>query len=111
MPSPPDAPMDLDRVCHVLRERPRRRVVRLLDGRDESTTLAALAAELAAEDARSADDYRTALHHKHLPLLDGYGVVSYQAGAGLVAPGPNLSAVRRAHDALVTALDGARSEA
>ncbi|EMA23669.1 DUF7344 domain-containing protein [Haloarcula argentinensis] len=60
-------------------------------------------------DASNWDDTRTALHHRHLPVLDDAGVISYDAvqrTATLVSLSPSTAEVL----ATITDLDAAETD-
>lgn len=92
-----------DDVFHLLQDQRRRAVLRTLltDRHDGPIPLSALAAYVSAvehgDDAPESvgeiqNRVRTALHHSHLPLLDEYDVVEYDAEARTVEPKPLLAA-------------------
>jgi len=75
----------------------RRQAIRMLEG-DEASSLArselarriaAAETDAAAPDERLVRRIELALHHKHLPMLDEYGVVDYDPDTGLATYAPS----------------------
>jgi hypothetical protein len=79
---------NLDDVCSALRSERRRRTVRLLADRPETTTTRAELARTLAEDdpeGATSDAVELSLYHVHLPKLADVDAIRYDADAGTVA--------------------------
>jgi len=81
----------------------RRRAIRILDDADATTfnrREIARRIAVAEADADAPEDglvrrVECSLHHKHLPMLDEYGIVDYDSDAGLVTYSPSREFDRR----------------
>lgn len=73
----------------VVADERRRTVATVLRERDETVQLSRLATAVAILDGESEEtrtDIETTLHHRHLPLMEEAGVLSYDPGTKQVAP-------------------------
>lgn len=92
-----DDPDRIDRILTVLADKDRRRVVEYFSRNGtETETVEVLGARLArltvktdGTAAPSTKTVRTELHHVHLPKLEEYGVVEYDARTGQVRYRPD----------------------
>lgn len=81
----------------------RRRTIRILEADDASTfdrrELARRIATAETDADAASDEFvrrvERSLHHKHLPMLDEYGVVDYDSDAGLATFSPCSEFERR----------------
>lgn len=80
------ADADLDGLVDALADDYRRRVLAVLDDRDDPVSRADLAVDAAAALSVTAEQLRVALHHVHLPKLEAQGLLEYDTDDGVVAP-------------------------
>jgi len=81
----------------------RRRTIRMLEDDDADTydrheiarRIATAEVDADAPDDRFVRRVECALHHKHLPMLDEYGVVDYAPEAGVATYSPSRQVERR----------------
>lgn len=81
----------------------RRRTIRILEDDDATTfdrreiarRIAAAEADAETPEERLVRRVECSLHHQHLPMLDEYGVLDYDADAGLAAYSPSREFDRR----------------
>ncbi|GAA0674339.1 hypothetical protein ACFQDG_10050 [Natronoarchaeum mannanilyticum] len=93
----------LERELELLGHERRRRMIQILENADASTfdrreIARRIAAAEAGADAASDEVVRRvecSLHHKHLPMLDEYGVVDYDSDAGVTTYSPSREFDRR----------------
>jgi len=99
---PPSAG-ELQWELELLGHERRRRAIRILDGADGSTfdrrEIARRIATTEADADVASDEFvrrvECSLHHKHLPMLDEYGVLDYNPDAGLITYSPSREFERR----------------
>jgi len=85
-----------DEVFEALAEEQRRRTLRCLSDRQEQITLSELAVEVARSESDephvdcvptdAVERIEIALHHVHLPKLEGVGLVAYDPDRHVVRP-------------------------
>lgn len=80
------ADADLDGLVDVLADDHRRRVVAVLDDREDPIARADLAVDAAVSLSVSPDELRVTLHHVHLPKLETQGFLEYDTDDGVAAP-------------------------
>lgn len=88
--------IDLDELFSLLAAERRRRALRALSRRSDSTTVEALVATMA--DGECESEIHTALHHAHLPRLADAGAVEFDPDDGVLV-------LTDRGDALLTVLD------
>ncbi|TQQ80240.1 DUF7344 domain-containing protein [Halonotius roseus] len=94
-----DAPLPLDQVFGILKNQRRRRVLRMLQEADGTTTLSDLAEQIAAwendkevKQITSSERKRVyvGLYQCHLPKMDDMGVIDFNKPRGTVVLGDNM---------------------
>ena len=104
-----DAPLPLDQVFGILKNQRRRRVLRMLQEADGTTTLSDLAEQIAAwendkeiKQISSSERKRVyvGLYQCHLPKMDDMGVIDFNKPRGTVVLGDNMEVM---YDYLETA--------
>lgn len=82
---------DIDRVFQILTSRTRRDVLRHLHHHPESVSVEELARAL--DDDVSVTERRLGLYHRHLPMLEAAGLVSWDRDSELVSNASTPTAV------------------
>lgn len=91
-------PASVDDVMAALAHRRRRLAIRCLHRHGEPMSLVAVAKEVVGREPGTGGDGELeaairALHHRHLPTLDGVGIVEYDPEARVVALSTNAATV------------------